>query len=529
MNTYSMKNLFKIVMRMTLTSLLIINFAKAETIWGPPDAVISTQNLSDLPRDILKQPMLKDILTDDFAFYYLDSAEFLSLKGSLKRIAFEHEMTFVDEILNYIMSTPADVIFWKKENGRLDDYMLSVERTNLIDLLTMLGKVAANDKQLSFLEERIDGKDKFKIYKLQYGQHNQLYFTNLGSKLIVFTDPKMPMPTDQRLKTWLKDDLYPSAVSQGGFFSKLFGNEETKNKHQTYLNINFLTFGYQKYLSHLDYIAFSFNDKESWRTHALLSGQDANLALNTNELWKGVPRSPAMCISLPLNHQTITELFSKIFEGEKVDNVVLSFSKMMGVCWFAESRFYSPVYVLRSEKSIDHAFLEKAFNLSIKNEELNPIPVKASKLKDTLTFVKFVPSRYGTSFDKKDKEKSKGFEVKLSSVGNYIVFSADGKLVDKSVDVINKKSPSLSEALSNKEKVAGVLYPNMLSVLMKKSIEESLSASGDTVFKEAFTKRFFPTLKKMNTMPNLSLEWPKNKITETKEWQELSWEKFNSK
>jgi uncharacterized protein YfaA (DUF2138 family) len=528
-NNYVMNNIYKVIMRVTLTSFLIINFASAEINWGPPDSVISTQSLSDLPKDILKQPMLKEILTDDFAFYYLDSAEFLSLKGSLKRIAFEHELTFADEILNYVMSTPADVIFWKKENGRLDDFMLSIERTNLIDLLTMIGKVAANDKQLSVVEERTEGQDKFKIYKLRYGQHNQLYFTNLGTKLIVFTDPKMPMPTAQRLKTWLKDDLYPSAVSQGGFFSKLFGNEETKNKHQTYLNINFLTFGYQKYLSHIDFMAFSFNDKNGWRTHALLSGIDANVALNTNELWKAVPRSPAMCISLPLNHLSIKELFTKIFADEKFNAVVSSFSKNMGVCWFAESRFYSPVYVLKTEKNIDIAFLEKAFNLSIKNNEKNPSPVQISKTQDSLSMVKFIPSRYGTSSEKKDKEVTKGFKAKMASVGNYIVFSVDGSLVDKSVAVINKKSPALSEALSNKEKVAGVLYPNMLSALMKKSIEESLSASGDTVFKEAFTKRFFPTLKKMNTMPNLSLEWPKDKISETKEWQELSWEKFTSK
>ncbi|MBY0415909.1 MAG: DUF2138 family protein, partial [Bdellovibrionales bacterium] len=129
-----MKNLYKFLTRVFLASILLINFAKAEINWGPPDAVVSTQSLSDLPKDILKQPMLKEILTDDFAFYYLDSAEFLSLKGSLKRIAFEHEMTFADEILNYVMSTPADVILWKKENGRLDDFMLSIERTNLIDL-----------------------------------------------------------------------------------------------------------------------------------------------------------------------------------------------------------------------------------------------------------------------------------------------------------------------------------------------------------------------------------------------------------
>ncbi|MBY0414661.1 MAG: DUF2138 family protein, partial [Bdellovibrionales bacterium] len=200
-----------------------------------------------------------------------------------------------------------------------------------------------------------------------------------------------------------------------------------------------------------------------------------------------------------------------------------------GLCWFAESHFYSPVYVLKSESAINNVFLEKAFNVSIGSDSEENLKTQVTKTKDGLSLVKFVSSQYGNTTEKIQQEKTKGFKVKLASLGNYIVFSADSNLVDKSVAVINKKSPSLSEALSNKEKVAGVLYPNMLSQLIKKSIEESLRATGDSVFKEAFTKRFFPTLNKMNSMPNLSLEWPKNTITEAKEWQELNWEKFTSK
>lgn len=526
-----MKNKQKLLLRVSLCIFLLNNFAYAQEVnWGPPDAVISTQSLSDLPKDILKQPILKEVLTNEFAFYYLDSAEFLSLKGSLKRIAFEHEMTFADEILNYVMSTPADVIFWKKENGRLDDYMLSIERTNLIDFLMMVGKISASDKQLTVFDEKTEGSEKFKIYKLKYGQHNTLYFTNLGNKLIVYTDPRMPMPTSQRLKTWLKDDLYPTAQKEKGFFSKLFGSDEdSKNKHQTYLNLNFLTFGYRKYLSHIDYMAFSFNDKAGWQTHALLSGVDANEAFNTIDIWNAVPRSPAICLALPINHQMIKDLFAKIFTDEKIDKVVSSFNKNIGLCWFADSRIYSPLYVIKTNGEVDNAFLEKAFDMSINKDALATTDTKMTKEKNNLTIVKFVSSRYGNATNKEKDKTEKGFKVKLAAREKYIIFSADGNLVDKSISVINKKSPSLLEALSNKEKVAGVIYPGMLATLVKKSIEESLKAEGDSVFKEAFTKRFFPTLNKMNSMPNLSLEWPKTKITDTKEWQELSWEKFTSK
>lgn len=502
----------------------------ADINWGKPDAVISTQSLSDLPKDILKQPMLKEILTEDFAFYYLDSAEYLSLKGSLKRIAFEYDMTVFDEIVNYVMNKPAEVIFWKKENGRLDDYMISIERSSLLDLLTLVAKVSAPDKQLTKYEERTEGQDKFTVYKLKYGQHNELYFTNLGTKLIVYTHPRMPMPTAQRLKSWLNDDFFPSAESQGSFLSKLTEKEVLKNKHQIYFNMNFLTFGYQKYLTYMDYLAFSFNDQEQWRTHGLFGGEGASAALNTNELWKAVPRAPAMCLSFPINHQAIQDLFTKTFEAKQKDIVINTFDNNIGLCWFADSKFYTPVYVLKTKGPVDKEFLKTAFNLTVSHSKdpKKSVPVEVIAQKESLSLVRFVPSSYGDASTSK-KDGKKGFKTKLTSINNYLLFSADSNLVDQSISVINKKSPALAEGITDKGNVAGVLFPKNFSALMKKSIKESLSGNGDIFFKEAVTKRFFPRLDKMNSMPNLSLEWPKNSIGTNKKWEELIWVKFTSK
>lgn len=531
-----MKKLVKNLSRSILLLFFFLSFARfasanadSENSWKFPDAVISTQSLSDLPKDILKQSLLKQVLTEDFAFYYEDSSEYLSLKGALKRIAFEHEMTLFDQILNYVMSEPAEMIFWKTEYGRLDEFMLSIERSAIIDLMTFAAKISTSDSQLTKLEERTEGTEKFTIYKLKFGEFNQLFFTNFGNKLIVYTNYKMPIPTQQRLKTWLRDDLFPSSESRGSLLDFFSGKGTEKNKHQLYLNMHFLTFGYQKYLANMDYLAFSFNEKDEWKTHGLMSGENARLALKTDALWKAVPRSPVLCLSLPLNKTSLKDLFLKTFPDKPVDSVVNNLSDNLGTCWFADSQMFTPLYVINANSGLDKEFLKLAFNSAIGPFVQNkPAPATVMSEKDKISFLKFVPSKFGNTTDGK-KSGKRGFKVKLSSVENYLVFSADSELVDQSAMVISKKSPSLSETLSGKDNIAAVLFPSKLSLLLKKTIKETLKDKSDSLFKETVTKRFFPSLDKMNSMPNLSLEWPKKLPEQGKRWEELSWASINSK
>ncbi len=120
-----------------------------------PDAVIVTKSLSHLPKDVLAIPILKDLLTRDFAFYYRHQNEnFLSFSGTVRRIAFEHELNISDYLLTYLFNTPAILALWKGKSGRLDEFILSVERTPLRELLEYLAQIALDDKKLTELEPR---------------------------------------------------------------------------------------------------------------------------------------------------------------------------------------------------------------------------------------------------------------------------------------------------------------------------------------------------------------------------------------
>src|SRR5688500_4355479 len=84
-----------------------------------PDALIRTQSLSQLPRELLKVPLAQDLLTEDLLFYYEEHPDRLGLKGSLRRIAYEHELGWGDELLAWVLDQPAEVALWRARDGRL--------------------------------------------------------------------------------------------------------------------------------------------------------------------------------------------------------------------------------------------------------------------------------------------------------------------------------------------------------------------------------------------------------------------------
>ena len=50
-----------------------------------PDALIESASLSRLPKAVLEVPLLRDVLTEDFVFYYESNADRLGLTGTLRR------------------------------------------------------------------------------------------------------------------------------------------------------------------------------------------------------------------------------------------------------------------------------------------------------------------------------------------------------------------------------------------------------------------------------------------------------------
>src|SRR5664279_5863259 len=78
-----------------------------------PDAYLHSQQLASLPRDLVAMPGLRDVLTQDFVLYYDEHPDRLSLDGTLKRLAFEHKLTWKDQLVSSLLNVPADVGLWR--------------------------------------------------------------------------------------------------------------------------------------------------------------------------------------------------------------------------------------------------------------------------------------------------------------------------------------------------------------------------------------------------------------------------------
>ncbi len=61
-----------------------------------PDLFLSSDSLSQLPKNILTIPFPTNVLSEDFVFYYQNHANRLGIEGSISSIVYEHDLTLKD-------------------------------------------------------------------------------------------------------------------------------------------------------------------------------------------------------------------------------------------------------------------------------------------------------------------------------------------------------------------------------------------------------------------------------------------------
>ena len=117
--------------------------------FSTPDALIRSQALSSLPKDLLRVPLLKKTLTEEFAFYYEEQESRLSLAGTLRRLAYEHQLNIGDKLIQQVLDSPAELALWRGPNGKLEYWMLTLEQNLVAKAITTLATLTLDDSQLS--------------------------------------------------------------------------------------------------------------------------------------------------------------------------------------------------------------------------------------------------------------------------------------------------------------------------------------------------------------------------------------------
>ncbi|UVM51188.1 DUF2138 domain-containing protein [Pseudomonas sp. B21-015] len=506
-----------------------------------PDGLLETHSLSQLPKDLLAVPFLKETLTEDFVFYYEAHADRLGLIGSLRRIIYEHDLKLQDSLIEQLFDQPADVALWRGADGRLKDFLLVMDRGGLAKVLEPLAKVALDDTQLSKLAEIKVAGDVVPLYQLTYNNSKALLFASHGDKLVVLSNPAKLYETGHGPV----DD--PGMVSTesleallGGqkLFPEAFGlpPRAPEVKQRLSVNSSVLAMGYQRFIPNFAGLRFDMDDK-GWHSFLAMDELENQPDFDFKPIWQAMPMGASACVALPLAAEQQKPLLVKLGAEESVAQALTEhMAGAAGLCWYADSRLYTPLLVA-SLNDDDSAKLDgdlgNLFGSMVGAYEGNvadhAFPVVEKQEGQTHQWQRQVSSNFGP-YKAKDAEQpdaitGKAFmRVSLARHGSTLLFSLDDKLVDKALGTLDKRFPPLADVLPKDLLMPIYFGPDSMAQLMQQETLDSLPQDMEPVFYNAAQTYLIPKLRTLGGYGKYALTLPKGSEPDGHwQWLPLEW------
>lgn len=527
-----------------------------ELDFSRPDALVDSESLSSLPRDMLRVPLLRDVLTEDFVNYYEDNEGRLSASGALRRIAFEHDLDWGDALLKRVFDEPGRLMAWRGADGTLRYWALSMERNGLAKVLQTLGTIAPADTQLSRAGE-VDGTP---LYALRIGPARSLLLAGKGDRLVILSEAGMLLdaegkPIGARAKAvaaWLSDDAGAREAPLQSF--ALDAAKGSPKGHRVLVGANYLSFGYQMFFPGIEALRFDFAGADpkagagdaAWRSAVLVDGARLPGEWNTAELWKALPADPAACATLPVDWPAAGKMLQKVSGGkdELAAQVGQAFEGPAAVCWYSKSALVAPLFMARV-KSADAASALRPVLASLFEQVIGAFEPNAGAQKGTyarlpvqnrqgaggaVLWSRAVSSPYGTREGKGAPfaaQLSAGayFPVTLAQAGNTVLFSPDGALVDDALAVQGKRFPAVADTMQRAQLARTVLSftPSTLAPLVRREATKALPADQEALFLNAARAHLFPKLKTLAAYPPVSLVLP-DSLPSGRAWVPVIWQ-----
>lgn len=513
-----------------------LSSAGANLDLAAPDALIRSKSLSKLPSDILRVPLLHDLLTEDFLFYYENTEGRLGLSGTLRRIAYEHDVTLSDELVKLVMDEPADVALWRGSNGTLKYFAIAMTRNKLAKLLEPVVKIALKDKHLTLAGEfRVTG-GTVQLFALEYAWNRKLLFASHADRVVVFSDPGMLLTHSGEINSdadALLNDLLGADKSKQQRFAKAFDLKDGESDHSIAFKTNFLSFSYQHFFPALKALRFDFSAKpqtsgQNWSTSALINADTTNAAtqLDAHTLWSSLPYQPSFCVSMPVDWRAVANAMnSQKVINSPAERLAAQFEGPAAVCWYANSRLHAPLLVAQLNKTegVD-AMMETYFNYSIKgpkSQEAKNAPNQEGKQDN---HVKSTTSKEGDVIWQNSR-RAAGTQATLARSGKLIYFSPDTALVEQALAVTHKRQPAISDGWTGLKAAANtvlVIGPNQLALLAEREVMTSLPLQREGVLRTAADQHLLPKLAAMKNYPLMRLEM--HETPKGAGWVVLDWQ-----
>ena len=506
-----------------------------------PDGLLETRSLSQLPKDLLAVPFLKETLTEDFVFYYETHADRLGLIGSLRRIIYEHDLKLQDSLIEQLFDQPADVALWRGADGRLKDFLLVMDRGGLAKVLEPLAKVALDDSQLSKIADVKVGNDDVALYQLTYNASKALLFASHGDKLVVLSNPsKLYDPQSGQAEE-------PGSVSTAAIAALLNGDKlfpeafglpprAPEVKQRLSVNASVLAMGYQRFIPNFAGLRFDMDDK-GWHSFLAMDELDDQPGFDFKPIWQAMPMGASACVALPLAAAQQKPLLVKLGAEDKVAQALTEhMAGAAGLCWYADSRLYTPLLVAGlSDK--DSARLDgdlgKLFGSMVGAYEGkvddHAFPVVEKQEGQSHQWQRQVSSNFGpyAAKDAEDPDAITGkafMRVSLARHGSTLLFSLDDKLVDKALGTLDKRFPPMADVVPKDLLMPVYFGPDAMAQLMQQETLDSLPQDMEPVFYNAAQTYLIPKLRKLGGYGKYALTLPEGSEPDGHwQWLPLEW------
>ncbi|TFW32380.1 DUF2138 family protein [Massilia horti] len=465
-----------------------------------PDALVLTESLSTLPRDLLSIPLARDVLREDFLFYYEQNEDRLGLKGSLRRIAYEHELTWGDQLIRMVLDEPAEVALWRDGDGTLKHFAIAVSRGKLARLLEEAGKVALKDSQLRLAGDVKVGSDKVAVYAFEYAYQRTLLVAAHGERMVILSHPGMLFGgpegkrADAKAEQVIGSLLMADAKHQQVFHDQFRLGPGIPAGHSVAVKADFLSFGYQPFFGALEALRFDFS-RGRWQSQVLIDGAKLHKGgYDSSALWAALPYNPSGCFSVPADWASIEPVLQRLGAkgGAALQPLATQFNGPAAACWYGTSRLHTPVFIARRRQAAPAAATANA----------------GTDASLAGLFGALVGGQAEHSMDKGVQRWTRTLGTPageltptLAASGDLIVFSADPALVDQVLAVQRKQAPAASDRLPDAGRTVGLIDPAALSQLVEKEAFDALPASSEPVLREAADAHLIPRLAALRKYP----------------------------
>ncbi len=455
-----------------------------------PAAYVATPSLTALSRDLVKAPVLRNLLTEDFAFYYETHEDRLGLAGAVKRVAFEHETTWRDDLLALALDQPSEAALWTDARGAARHWALAMTRDALARVIQGLGQLAASDAQLTLIADvplATFAMETVPVYALQLSPRRTLAIASRGNRVVVLSDPGLlfddERKPDRKAATVLGALLSGDAGDQA-LWRRHFGlAEPAGTAHTLVAGGDLLALGYQQFFPALQALRVDVTPGGAALNTWVRQGSDWPASP-----WAALPAQAAACAALPVNwvqaRQVLTGAEGKRGAGDAgpaLAEMARSFDGPAAICWYGASQLHTPLLVAHASGPAPSAATLQAFmQWWLPNQAAWSPGDKAA----------IVDAPYGA----KRQGEEVGYEMAFRRAGDWWLFSPDAALVSRAEDAIARRYPSVADTLGAGAKTAiAVAAPSQVAELLRREALAVLPVE-QADFRQAAETLLFPRL-----------------------------------